>query len=105
MDIAHWIYLFGALAAGGFLSKVWDTLFHKRVRQLDEADILSRLSSALREEIRTENRGLRKDIQTMKDAMVHLTDVLDELFPSITGLTDDQRNLLRQAANQAKLAT
>lgn len=105
MDIAHWIYLIAALAAGGFLSKVWDTLFHKRARQLDEADILSRLSSEIREEIRTENSGLRKDIRTMKDAMVHLTDVLDELFPSITGLTEAQRNILRQAANQARLAT
>ncbi|WP_099021259.1 hypothetical protein [Mycolicibacterium palauense] len=119
IDINLAVALIGVLSAflsGGALKAVWDTLFgwKKRHREeeaareqheLDEVQTLQKLSAAFREEVRNENNELRERMDKVVDAVTGLTDTLDDYFPKITGLTDDERLALRQRINKVKRAT
>lgn len=97
--------LLGALATGGFFTALWRSLFAHRLRKAGEAERLVRLNAAFREEIRKDNNELRARMDKVVDAICGLTDMLDELFPKITGLTDAERLTLRHSINLAKRAT
>lgn len=95
----------GALGTGGLFTAMWNQFWGGRTRKLDEADVLSRLSTAIREEIREENKELRERMDRIVDAVCGLTDLLDELFPKFTDLTPEERVRLRARIAQAKRAT
>lgn len=95
-----------SLFAGGFMSSVFATAMGGRKRKVDEAETLSRISSAIREEVRKENADLRERMDRIADAMIGLTDLLDEIFPKIVdSLRPEERDALRNKIKQAKRAT
>lgn len=100
-DIATTLTALGAFFGGGFSTKVADHFLHRKV---SEADIITRLGASLREEIRLENAGLRERLDHVVDALTGLTDVLDDVLPNISGISPDNRKLLRQRINGAKRA-
>ncbi|ATN93997.1 membrane protein [Mycobacterium phage Kumao] len=97
--------LITALATGGFLNAVWNSFTGRRAAQLNEAEIVARLSKEIREEIRAENKDLKGRMDKVVEAIIGLTDLLDDLFPKITGITPEERKALRRKINEAKLAT
>lgn len=97
--------LAAAAFGGGLTREMWQQLFGGRKRQLDEAEVLSKLSSQIREEIRTDNQDLRDRMDKLVDAVCVLTDHLDELFPKISGLTTLERTTLRESISQTRRAT
>lgn len=95
-----------ALFAGGFMSNLLATVTGARRRRIDEAEVLSRISSAIREEVRKDNAELRDRMDHIAEALIGLTTLLDELFPKMAdSLHPDERDALRHRINQAKRAT
>lgn len=94
--------LFATLAAGGLLTKIWEFTTGRRKRKVDEAQVLSAISTAIREEVRKENAELRDRLDQLLGAVTGLTDILDDLFPKITGLNEEERIALRRKLNLAK---
>ncbi|MBV6360449.1 hypothetical protein R2325_16475 [Mycobacteroides chelonae] len=105
LDTGTVVAVLGAVATGGLLSKVWETITGRRKRRVDETQVLSAISTAIREEVRKENAELRDRLDKVIGAVSGLTDVLDELFPKITGLDDAERKTLRASLNLVKRAT
>ncbi|MDM2418408.1 Uncharacterised protein [Mycobacteroides abscessus subsp. massiliense] len=105
LDTETVVAVLGAVATGGLLGKVWETITGKRKRRVDEAQVLSAISTAIREEVRKENAELRDRLEKVIGAVNGLTDVLDELFPKITGLDPAERKALRASVNLVKRAT
>ncbi|AEK09950.1 hypothetical protein FDH96_gp038 [Mycobacterium phage Rey] len=98
--------MFGGIAGTGGLAVVmWQSVFRPKVPQITETEAVQKLSAAIREEIRKENAELRKRMEVVVTAVVGLVDLLDDLFPKITGLTDEERIALRHKINLAKLTT
>ena len=95
----------GGLATGGLMTAIWQTVFGRKKAKLAEAEALSRISTAIREEIREENRELRERMDRIVDAVVSLTDLLDDIFPKLSGLNEEERTSLRRKINAAKRAT
>lgn len=77
----------------------------RRRRKLDEVETLATLSANFREEIRKENTELKLEMRGIRRALLTLTNLLDVMMPSITGITDEQKVTLREASNAAKLAS
>lgn len=102
LDAETVVSLFGALAAGGVLSKALEFVTGRRKRKVDEAQVLSAISTAIREEVRKENAELRDRLDQLLGAVTGLTDILDDLFPKITGLDEEERIALRRKLNLAK---
>lgn len=94
-----------AVAGGGLLQSIWRTVFAQKLSKAEEAELLTRLSAAIREEMREDNKELRIRLDGIADAIMGLTDMLDELFPKISGLTVEEREALRHRINAAKKAT
>lgn len=84
---------------------MWQQLFGGRKRQLDEAEVLSKLSKEIRDEIREDNQDLRDRMDRIVEAVCGLTDHLDELFPKMSGLTAQERMTLRESIAQTRRAT
>lgn len=101
LTFEHIMLVLGALAAGGFMSTVFTRIFGTR---LGEAD-LANLSTQIRTEIREENQELRDRMDTMVGAVCGLIDLLDELFPKISGLSAEERIALRREITQARRGT
>ena len=99
------IALITAIFAGGFMSNLLATVTSGRKRKMDEAEALSRISSAIRDEVRRENADLRERMDRIAEAMIGLTDLLDEIFPKIVdSLHPEERVALRNRIKQAKKA-
>lgn len=101
--------LFAALIAamfggGGLFALVLKWLEAKRNHPVNELTSLAEVQKQIREEVRLENAGLRKEISSLRVAMVKLTQILDEVLPKIEGLSDDQKSKLHEANTVAKLA-
>ncbi|QSM01083.1 hypothetical protein SEA_NANOSMITE_38 [Mycobacterium phage Nanosmite] len=105
MDGAQIMTLVGALATGGFLTAVWGSVFRPKGSKVSETEAIQKMGAEIRAEIRKENEDLRKRMDVVVDAVVGLVDLLDDLFPKITGLTDEERIALRHKINLAKRAT
>ncbi len=97
--------LVAAIFAGGFMTSVLTTITGGRKRKIDEAEALSRISTAIRDEVRKENADLRERMDRIAEAMIGLTDLLDEIFPKIVdSLHPEERTALRNKIKQAKKA-
>lgn len=98
-----------AFLGGGFSSAVLQTVVgwsaRKRQAKIDETERLSHIAGIIREELRNENADLRKRMTDLVDAVAGLTDALDEVFPKMSGLSAEERIMLRQKINQARRAT
>lgn len=95
-----------ALFAGGFMSNLLTTVTGWRKRRAEEAEVLSRIGSAIREEVRHENAELRERMDRIAEALISLTDLLDELFPKVAdSLHPDERDALRTKIAKAKRVT
>jgi predicted nuclease with TOPRIM domain len=115
MNLTQVIMLLSALGVGGYIPTLWRNVFGRkallkkqeqdqRQLELNEAEVLSRLSTAIRAEIREENKDLRERMDRVVEAVCGLTDQLDELFPKFTGLTDEERTTLRAGMSRARRA-
>lgn len=93
--------IFGGGGAFALVMKWFET---KRTRPISELVSLADVQKQIREEVRVENQALREDIGRVKAALMSLTDIIDEVLPSIQGLTLEQKTRLHQANNTAKLA-
>lgn len=89
---------------GGMFALFMRWLEARRGRPLSELVSLAEIQKQIREEVRNENAGLRKDISNLRAALVALTGVIDELLPSLHVLTDEQKSKLDEANSAAKLA-
>lgn len=97
------VALVTSLFAGGFMSNLLMTFVGTRKRKTDEAEALSKISAEIRQEVRQDNQELRERIDRLADALISLTDMLDELFPKIaTNLHPEERDALRAKINNAK---
>ncbi|MBB5167191.1 hypothetical protein [Mycobacterium sp. AZCC_0083] len=92
-----------AAATGGIFNHVWDTVFGKRKRKLDETELLQRMSAAFREEVRRENSELRERLEKVIRGLNKLTDVVDDFLYRATGISESDRMALREANQHAKL--
>jgi hypothetical protein len=93
----------GSLIFGG--GGVLTAIGSWRKNKLDEAQILSNISAAIREEIREENTALRERLEEVMDAVIDLTNLLDDLMPKMTGLSPEERLALRYRLNRLKRVT
>lgn len=105
MNTYQVLALAAAAFGGGLTREMWQQLFGGRKRQLDEAEVLSKLSGEIREEIRKDNQDLRDRMDRLVDGVCGLTDQLDELFPKISGLTTQERTSLRESSSKVRRAT
>lgn len=96
--------LAGAAFGGGLTREMWQQLFGGRKRQLDEAEVLSKLSKEIRDEIRTDNQDLRDRMDLLVGAVCGLADTVDEYFPKFTGLSNQERIVLRERMSQTRRA-
>lgn len=96
--------LVGTYLGGGLTREMFTTLFGSRKRRLDEAEVLSKLSKDIREEIRSDNQDLRERMDKIVDAVCGLTDQLDVLFPKMSGLSPQERMSLRESIAQTRRA-
>lgn len=108
IDPAHLGYVATVVAAflgGGLLKDMWATVVGRKRARLEETQALSQLSAEIRAEIRAENQDLRDRMDAVVAAVTGLTDLLDDYFPKITGLSDEERLALRHQINLAKRVT
>ncbi|QNJ56843.1 membrane protein [Mycobacterium phage Reindeer] len=105
VDVAMVATVVGALATGGVLTAVWNSVFPPRRDRTSEAEAIQQLGADIRREIREENEALRLRMDVVVNAVISLTDLLDDLFPKITGLSEEERIALRHKINLAKRAT
>ncbi len=99
--------LFAALGGGAILgsvlTKVIDSVTTRAGRRADAAKALTEATTNFTAAVTELNINLHKEITLLKQAILTLTDTVDEILPYIQGLTDEQRKRLRDANNQAKL--
>ncbi|AER26086.1 membrane protein [Mycobacterium phage Diminimus] len=105
IDVGMIATAIGALATGGVLTTVWGSFFAPKRDKTSEAEAIQKLGAEIRQEIREENAALRERMDVVVNAVISLTDLLDDLFPKITGLSDEERIALRHKINLAKRAT
>lgn len=89
---------------GGLFALFFKWIDNRQSRPVSELVSLADVQKQIREEVRLENASLREDVGRVKAALVALTDIIDEVLPSIQGLTSEQKMRLHQANNAAKLA-
>lgn len=95
-----------SLFAGGFMSNLLAAATGSRKRKTDEAEALSRISSAIRDEVRQDNADLRDRMDRIAEALIGLTDLLDELFPKMAeSLHPDEQHALKVRISHAKRVT
>lgn len=97
--------VFGALCSGGVLTAVVTSITGHRMRRVSEAETLSKIQTTMREEIRAENKKLEEKLDKVEKAVLDLTNLLDDVFPTISEcLSDEQRTKLRVASMTARRA-
>lgn len=93
----------GGGALSGVIIAVLSGLFSRGKQKADAAKSLTDATSAFTHAVTELNVSLREEIRLLKNAIISLTDVVDEIVPHI-GLDDIQRQRLKAANNAAKLA-
>jgi hypothetical protein len=96
-------FVAAVFGGGGLFALFLKWLEARRDRPVNELVTLAEVQRQIREEVRLENAGLREEMVRMKISMLALTDIIDELLPSIHGLDEGQKARLRAANNAAKL--
>lgn len=86
---------------GGIAAIVFKWFEDKRTHPLNEIATLAEIQKQIREEVRLENAGLRQEIHDLRTALSNLTQILDEVLPTIEGLSQEQKNRLHAAKNSA----
>ena len=119
MNHADLLQLGAAALSGGILTrlldpalvwvakKLWGRKQEQReetAAELKEADIMSRISKQLREELLQEKLIQDETIKTLRKVIINLTDLLDGVFPRIQGITDEEKTKLKMANLEARLA-
>lgn len=94
----------GSAALGGIIVKVIDIFVGRNNRKIDAAKALTEATIHFTAAVSELNVNLHKEISVLKNAILSLTDAVDEILPHIEGLTPLQRERLRNANNAAKLA-
>lgn len=96
--------ILGSTVVNQCVSAAVRPLFNRRRHRLDEAAIISDISAQLRQELfeHYEERG--KTIGRLRRAIIQLTNLLEQLFPRILGLTAVEINRLKETALEARLA-
>lgn len=93
---------------GGVLSSVVTILVtafaNRRKNRLDEASIISNISAQLREELFEKYEEQKATTSLLRKVIINLTGLLDEVFPRIEGITQDERLRLKNANLEARLA-
>lgn len=92
-----------AAFSGGVVTHLLSRWFPSRKEKLDEADIMSRISTQLREELLEEKIKQDQTIKDLRSVIINLTDLLDEVLPRMAGVTEDEKRKLRAAAVEARL--
>ena len=96
--------LVGACVGSGALTLLLTPLVNRRINKLSEAEIIARVSIQLREELLEEYQEQKETIGTLRRVIINLTGLLDEVFPRIEGITEDERRRLREGNLEARLA-
>lgn len=65
--------------------------------RLDEAKIMSDISTQLREELQEERDSQKEQIATLKRVLITLTSVVAEVLPRISGISQDEKDRLSRA--------
>jgi ribosomal protein L10 len=73
-------------------------------KRAEEAKGLHGMTREFMEDMRKDNRDLSRTILAVKNALISLTETLDEILPHIKGITNVQLLELRRANRAAKLA-
>lgn len=89
---------------GGLITHGLGWLTGRRGRELDEVDIISKISAQLRGELFKESERQKDTIGILRRVIINLTGLLDEVFPRIDGITEDEKQRLRNANIDARLA-
>lgn len=93
----------GAVLGGGF-TKLLDHILSRRDRKVDQAEALTKATIQFTDAVTELNTNLHKEIRVLKEAIICLTNAVDEILPHVEGLTDLQRKRLLDANNAAKLS-
>ena len=95
----------GALIAG-VLVAIINGVFNRGGKRADAAKSLTDATNAFTERVDLMNKSLHQEIRALREAVMLLTDVVDELYPVIEAtLTPEQKKKLKEANSSAKLAT
>lgn len=95
----------GALVCG-VLVAVINGIFNRGGKRADAAKALTDATNSFTDRVEAMNRSLHEEIRELKKAVLHLTDVVDELYPVVEmQLTEEQKKKLKEANASAKLAT
>jgi hypothetical protein len=94
----------GGAAFGAVITKSIDAVVGRNNRKADAAKALTEAEMQFTEAVSQLNVNLHKEISVLRQAILSLTDAVDEILPHIEGLTDIQRERLRAVNNAAKLA-
>src|SRR5690349_16565214 len=101
--------LLGALVNGGLGALIGavsvaaiNVLGKKGESRATAADLLTNAGVGLVDRLTKDNVALRRDNQHMREAIITLTDVVDELIPACD-LPDDVKARLRDANHKAKM--
>lgn len=96
--------IISALVTAGFFNLLLSTLSGRRGRKVDEVEKLSKMQAEFRDEIRRDNAALVKKMEGVERAVIHLTNVFNDVFPRVEGLTPNERIELRDALDSVRLA-
>lgn len=97
-------FIVAIFGGGGLFAVFLKWLESRRAKPLNEIVSLAEIQKQIRQEVRQENAELRKEISSLRAAMVELTGVIDEILPGLHQLSEEHKDKLRKAHEAAKLA-
>lgn len=92
-----------AFTSGAAVAAI-QTWASRGTRKSDEAKGLHGMTREFMEDMRKDNRELNRTLLAVKNALISLTETLDEVLPHIRGITNVQLQELRRANRAAKVA-
>lgn len=93
-----------ATCASGIVIAVYQGVIGRGGRRADEAKALTDIGRGFLSEAQKDNKALRLELRGVKDALLTLTDLLDETLPFTAGIPDEHLRAIRLACRVAQRA-
>lgn len=89
--------------AGGGAAALINNMFTRGTQKADAAKALTEATIGFTEAVTSLNTSMRDEVVSLKRAIMTLTDAVDAIIPHIQGLSVEQKRVLIEANNMAKL--
>ena len=94
----------GGAVIGGIVTKVVEYILSRETRRVDSAQAVTDMTIDVLRAVAAMNNELQTQIAQLRQAIIVLTDAVDEILPHVTGLSEEQRTRLQEANNAAEMS-